>query len=237
MAWRAALGRDMPILVIVTLLLTSMAACANVAADLVCCVFAARHEDTRRVALSFLIVTAVLSLAAGFIAPHRLRRAGSREPNAPGLPRVPLGADEWARPVLAPSGGQPRFAVGAPRRRSSNGARRHDWDGRRLVGGWADEAATVVIDLFLSLPWLFAVLTLRALLPLNFPPGHHVAAISCYSPPLDGPPGSRRTRRPSPTCAARARFSRPRKRVPRRAALPFPSAAEPETGAPAQFGY
>jgi len=34
-------------------------------------------------------------------------------------------------------------------------------------GGWVDEVATAVTDLFLSLPWLFALLTLRALLPLN----------------------------------------------------------------------
>jgi peptide/nickel transport system permease protein len=35
MAWRAALGRDLPVLVSVTLLLTAVAVCANVAADLV----------------------------------------------------------------------------------------------------------------------------------------------------------------------------------------------------------
>jgi len=35
MAWRAALGRDMPVLVSVTLLLTIVAVCANIAADLI----------------------------------------------------------------------------------------------------------------------------------------------------------------------------------------------------------
>jgi peptide/nickel transport system permease protein len=37
-------------------------------------------------------------------------------------------------------------------------------------GGWLDGTATIVIDLFLSIPWLFALLTLRALLPLNISP-------------------------------------------------------------------
>src|SRR5204862_7160113 len=34
-------------------------------------------------------------------------------------------------------------------------------------GGWVDRAASGCVDLFLSLPWLFVLLTLRALLPLN----------------------------------------------------------------------
>ncbi|MCW5982051.1 MAG: ABC transporter permease [Bryobacteraceae bacterium] len=34
-------------------------------------------------------------------------------------------------------------------------------------GGWLDRAAGIAIDLFLSLPWLFALLMLRALLPLD----------------------------------------------------------------------
>ena len=37
-------------------------------------------------------------------------------------------------------------------------------------GGWIDETATALTDLFLSLPWLFVLLTLRSLLPLNVSP-------------------------------------------------------------------
>jgi peptide/nickel transport system permease protein len=39
------------------------------------------------------------------------------------------------------------------------------------VGGRWDRLSRVVIDLFLSLPWLFLLLTLRALMPLNAPAG------------------------------------------------------------------
>jgi len=37
-------------------------------------------------------------------------------------------------------------------------------------GGWCDRIATRVIDLTLSLPWLFLLITVRALLPLNVSP-------------------------------------------------------------------
>jgi peptide/nickel transport system permease protein len=37
------------------------------------------------------------------------------------------------------------------------------------IGGTWDRLTKIVIDLFLSLPWLFLLLTLRALLPLNAP--------------------------------------------------------------------
>lgn len=43
-------------------------------------------------------------------------------------------------------------------------------------GGWVDEILTAVTDLFLSLPWLFALLTLRAVLPLNLSPWGSLAA-------------------------------------------------------------
>jgi peptide/nickel transport system permease protein len=37
-------------------------------------------------------------------------------------------------------------------------------------GGWLDKSTVRVIDLMLSLPWLFLLLAARALLPLNAPP-------------------------------------------------------------------
>lgn len=40
-----------------------------------------------------------------------------------------------------------------------------------LAGGWTERAVLAAIDLFLSLPWLFLLLTVRACLPLNVSPG------------------------------------------------------------------
>jgi len=38
-----------------------------------------------------------------------------------------------------------------------------------FLGGWYDRAASAAIDLMLSLPWLFLLLIVRAMLPLNVP--------------------------------------------------------------------
>ena len=37
-------------------------------------------------------------------------------------------------------------------------------------GGWTERFALRLIDLFLSMPWLFLLITVRAMLPLNTPP-------------------------------------------------------------------
>ncbi|MCC6363947.1 MAG: ABC transporter permease [Bryobacterales bacterium] len=42
-------------------------------------------------------------------------------------------------------------------------------------GGYADRLLMSLTDLFLSIPWLFLLLTVRALLPLNTPPWESVA--------------------------------------------------------------
>ena len=38
------------------------------------------------------------------------------------------------------------------------------------IGGWTEKAAMTMTDLFLSLPWLFLLITVRAVLPLNTSP-------------------------------------------------------------------
>jgi len=49
--------------------------------------------------------------------------------------------------------------------------------GRGSLGGRGQRAATMTIDLVLSLPWLFLLLAVRAVLPLNASPGASIAAI------------------------------------------------------------
>jgi len=43
--------------------------------------------------------------------------------------------------------------------------------GAAAFGRWWTRSASIVIDLFLSLPWLFLLLAVRAMLPLNVSPG------------------------------------------------------------------
>src|SRR5579872_1244393 len=38
-----------------------------------------------------------------------------------------------------------------------------------FAGGWFDRVAVTVIDLMLSLPWLYLLIIVRAMLPLNMP--------------------------------------------------------------------
>ena len=38
-----------------------------------------------------------------------------------------------------------------------------------FLGGWCDRAAAAMVDLLLSLPWLFLLIIVRAMLPLNVP--------------------------------------------------------------------
>jgi peptide/nickel transport system permease protein len=42
------------------------------------------------------------------------------------------------------------------------------------MGGWTERVIIAGVDLFVSLPWLFALLTVRALLPLDVSPGASV---------------------------------------------------------------
>jgi peptide/nickel transport system permease protein len=45
----------------------------------------------------------------------------------------------------------------------------------QMAGGWTEQIVLGIVDLFLSLPWLFLLLTLRACLPLNVSPVASVA--------------------------------------------------------------
>lgn len=47
-----------------------------------------------------------------------------------------------------------------------------------LMGGWSERTSKTVIDLFLSVPWLFLLLMVRAMLPLNTSPA--VSAIVTF---------------------------------------------------------
>jgi peptide/nickel transport system permease protein len=59
------------------------------------------------------------------------------------------------------------------------------------VGGWMDQTVSAVTDLFLSLPWLFALLSLRALVPLNFSPWLSIATLFLLLALVGWPAGAR----------------------------------------------
>jgi ABC-type dipeptide/oligopeptide/nickel transport system permease subunit len=133
----------------------------------------------RILALCILAAGVVLSAGADWLAPHDFATQFREHANEPPSRQFPLGADSLGRDrfsrilyggrvslLCAPAAALFTIALAA---------------GIGLVagyfGGWVKAAADGAINLFMSLPWLFALLTLRALLPLNLHPWPSVAAM------------------------------------------------------------
>lgn len=126
----------------------------------------------RRVAVVILLITCAASLAANFLAPVSYEKQFREAIDQPPSHQFPLGTDELGRDrlsrllygirislFLAPAAALLSTLLSAVL--GGLGA---------YFGGIWDRLATFFIDLFLSLPWLFLLLTVRALLPLNVPP-------------------------------------------------------------------
>jgi ABC-type dipeptide/oligopeptide/nickel transport system permease subunit len=123
----------------------------------------------RRAAAIFLIAVVAISIGAGMLAPHDYStqfrdHAGERPSRAFLLGTDDLGRDRFSRLLyatrisllLAPVTALLSIAIAAAIGLSSG-----------YFGGWLDRIAVGSMDLFLSLPWLFLLLTLRAMLPLS----------------------------------------------------------------------
>lgn len=126
----------------------------------------------RRVACAVLLVVVCLSLAAGWLAPagyaKQYREAADAPPSAlHWLGTDEIGRDRFARVLygtrisllLAPAGALLSTFMAA----FIGGLAGY------LGGTWA-RIAMAITDLFLSLPWLFLLITVRALMPLNVSP-------------------------------------------------------------------
>jgi peptide/nickel transport system permease protein len=118
----------------------------------------------RKVACIVVLAVCVVSLAANWLAPAGYARQFREVPSAPPSHQHPLGTDEVGRDrfarvlygtrislLLAPAAALVSTLLAA------------------LVGGLAGYLGGFT-DLFLSLPWLFLLITVRALLPLNVSP-------------------------------------------------------------------
>jgi peptide/nickel transport system permease protein len=129
-------------------------------------------RSIRRIALVILLAVACGALAADWISPANYRRQFREAPNAPPskqhfLGTDSLGRDRWSRLIygtrvsltLAPAAAAISTLIGV----LLGGVFGY------LGGAWA-RFAMAVTDLFLSLPWLFLLITVRALLPLNVSP-------------------------------------------------------------------
>jgi len=125
----------------------------------------------RWIAVGLLTLVFLGALGANFLAPapyaHQFRDDADRPPST----QFPLGTDELGRDrlsrllygmrislLLAPAAALISTLLAA----IIGGAGAY-------AGGIWDRGTKVLIDLFLSLPWLFLLLTVRALLPLDIP--------------------------------------------------------------------
>lgn len=129
-------------------------------------------KTAHHIALGILLVTASASLLSGILAPAPYATQFRDSPNAAPSRQFPLGTDELGRDrlsrllygtrislLLAPAAAFVSTLLAA----LVGGLAGY-------AGGWWERAAIRSIDLFLSLPWLFLLLTVRAMLPLNVSP-------------------------------------------------------------------
>lgn len=112
------------------------------------------------------------SMLADVLAPAPYAKQFREHPNEPPSPQFPLGTDELGRDrlsrllhgtrlslLLAPAAALLSTLIAA----MVGGLAGY-------LGGWWERLALAGTDLFLSLPWLFLLLTVRAALPLDAPP-------------------------------------------------------------------
>jgi peptide/nickel transport system permease protein len=126
----------------------------------------------RIAAIAFLVLIAAACAAPALLAPasyaHQFREVPDAAPShAHVLGTDDLGRDRFSRLLygtrisllLAPAAALLSTALAAV-----------IGGGAGFIGGWYQRCVMAATDLFLSLPWLFLLITVRALLPLNVSP-------------------------------------------------------------------
>jgi peptide/nickel transport system permease protein len=132
----------------------------------------------RVMAIVFLMAIALISLGADWLAPHGYAEQFRDHAGEPPTRAFPLGTDELGRDrvsrLLHACRTSLLLAIGTASLAMSLATLIGAVAG--FAGGWVDSALSSGMDLMLSLPWLFVLLTLRALLPLNTSPIASMAA-------------------------------------------------------------
>ncbi len=126
----------------------------------------------RRTAIALLTVIFLATLGADFFSPASYETQFRESPNARPTPHHPLGTDDLGRDrlarllygsrislLLAPAAALLATLIAAIAGASA-----------ALLGGWWDRVFLSGTDLSLSLPWIFLLITVRALLPLDVAP-------------------------------------------------------------------
>ncbi len=129
-------------------------------------------KTVRQFAACTLLAIFLAALLAGYLAPAPYAKQFRETPNAPPSRQHLLGTDEIGRDALSRllygSGVSLLLAPAAALLTTLIAALVGGVAG--YLGGWWERLALGATDLSLSLPWLFLLLTVRAMLPLNVSP-------------------------------------------------------------------
>jgi peptide/nickel transport system permease protein len=128
-------------------------------------------KTARVLAWSVLLAILALSLWPRLLTRAPYDRQFRESPNAPVSRQFPLGTDELGRDRLSRLlYGTRTSLLAAPAAAFLSTILAAIIGGLAgFFGGWLDRVSTAAIDLMLSLPWLFLLLIVRAMLPLNVP--------------------------------------------------------------------
>ncbi len=131
----------------------------------------------RRAARLVLVAILALMLGADALAPYPYQKQFREEAAAAPSRAHPLGTDavgrdRWSRLLY---GGRISILLAPAAALVSVGIALAAGLGSALLGAWWRRGAMAVIDLFLSLPWLFLLLAARGVLPLNTSPTVSIA--------------------------------------------------------------
>jgi peptide/nickel transport system permease protein len=126
----------------------------------------------RTIASAILVITVAICVTAGWIAPHHYSTQYRDHADEPPSGEFPLGTDELGRDrfsrLLYATRVSMTFAPMAALLATMIAACAGIAAG--YGGAWLDWIVVAVMDWVLSLPWLFALLTFRSLLPLEVSP-------------------------------------------------------------------
>lgn len=129
-------------------------------------------KTLRIVAALVLLAAAIAALGARYIAPAGYAEQFRETPEAGPSTQHPLGTDELGRDRLARLLYGLRVSLAlAPLAALLTTIFAALVGGiAGCMGGWVERGCMFVADLFLSVPWLFLLITVRAVLPLNIAP-------------------------------------------------------------------
>src|SRR3989440_3926716 len=129
-------------------------------------------KGVKLTAAILLVLASLAALGANYIAPagyeHQFRESPGAAPSA----HHPLGTDDLGRDRFARLLYGTRISlVLAPLAAAITTLLAAFVGGiAGYFGGWVERCLLMVMDLFLSVPWLFLLITVRAMLPLNISP-------------------------------------------------------------------